>query len=909
MSNRFICLFAGMIGLSLGAMEITSDYTVVTGKNPGITEAKGNELLVRYLGEIFGKKPERISEKEFSGKKRAIYVGSTDYARKHGLNPECFGDEEWLVKAMPDGNLMITGGRKRGSLYGVYEFLELAGCRYFSVGEKYIPKLKSIHVADTLVHRGAPAMESRYTFLGFTGMVPRELFSWNKQNRDAAPDNVHGEFFNARQWGHCNTYYILGKGFPAECFSLGKNGKRQIAKDGNGPGQFCFTSPLARKMLKAELDRRIAADRKKTQAGGYDPIGMWVLAQNDTEDRCFCPECLALEKKYGSYSGVLLDFTNDIASAFPETNFETHAYQWGEKAPKRGIRAAKNVYVQIAYLGYEWSGSNDTMKPLTHPVNRQKLKEIREWKDFLDNYSVWDYLVVGKLGMPTPYTVIPAMIGNFRVYGQLGVKRYFSELEIASAGKAVFAMSFHDLTLYLNMKLMENPFRDTDALLSDYFEKYYGQAAKPMRELFDLLVRRQTESGQSLGKYPPRQWKHADDDFLNAADQLLDQAEKAVSGDEARLRRVGFERLQIDNMRLLKLPRGSKAALPLVERLKKNYRAAVDRFIVAPDRQKTLDIIYRKLDVRLNPLPVPAELPADRTEQRIVGFGGFHGMMINDPDAFEGKAVHSTRIPEENHRKHLPQLGIFALGQHKDVLRRVIQLKEIPPDGKYHLYHLGRIKPGSYLHLEGWAHYSWHLRFPLEMPEAQSEYDVYASLKLIGPAYVPGSEGPSDFRIDRVFFVRAESPLPKGFDPEKCIVRMPPSTPGFHGERISDPEAAGRTAVRLTGKPERHQKPLSLGIFDLSRKRDAVKFVFKPNMIPQDEKYHLYKIGTLWKGHSGKLAGWIHWSWLLQFPADKLDPGKEYDIHVSLKLCGPAYVPGSKAPSSVTCDKVIFVEK
>lgn len=103
MSNRFICLFAGMIGLSLGAMEITSDYTVVTGKNPGITEAKGNELLVRYLGEIFGKKPDRISEKEFSGKKRAIYVGSTDYARKHGLNPESFGDEEWLVKAMPDG--------------------------------------------------------------------------------------------------------------------------------------------------------------------------------------------------------------------------------------------------------------------------------------------------------------------------------------------------------------------------------------------------------------------------------------------------------------------------------------------------------------------------------------------------------------------------------------------------------------------------------------------------------------------------------------------------------------------------------------------------------------------------------------------------------------------------------------
>ena len=49
-------------------------------------------------------------------------------------------EEEWLVKAMPDGNLIITGGKLRGTLYGVYEFLEYAGCRYFSVGEKYIKK-------------------------------------------------------------------------------------------------------------------------------------------------------------------------------------------------------------------------------------------------------------------------------------------------------------------------------------------------------------------------------------------------------------------------------------------------------------------------------------------------------------------------------------------------------------------------------------------------------------------------------------------------------------------------------------------------------------------------------------------------------------------------------------------------
>ena len=95
----------------------------------------------------------------------------------------------------------------------------------------------------------------------------------------------------------------------------------------------------------------------------------------------------------------------------------------------------------------------------------------------------------------------------------------------------------------------------------------------------------------------------------------------------------------------------------------------------------------------------------------------------------------------------------------------------------------------------------------------------------------------------------------------------------------------------------------------MQRKRDLIKYTFKPGMIPQDEKYHLHKIGTLKKGHSGKLAGWIHWTWGMQFPTGKLDKNKQYDVYVSLKITGPAYVRGSSSPSAVMCDKVVFAER
>ncbi len=903
-----LCCFV----LSAAALEITPDHTIVTGETLSVTETKANAVLFRYLSEIFGKQPRRTTEKQFDGKGKAIYLGNTAYARKNGITQESMKEEEWLVKAMPDGNLIITGGKLRGTLYGVYEFLEYAGCRYFSVGEKYIPKAASVKVDDQLQLKGVPFMESRYTFLGFTGMIPRELFSWNKQNRDSAPDNANSEFFNVRQWGHCHTFYLLSKGFPAECFSLDSRGKRQIAKDGTGPGQLCFTSQLTRKKIKEKLGQMIAADRAKAKAGGFEPIRLWVISQNDTTERCLCENCLALEKKYGSYSGVLLDFINDIAAAFPETSFQTDAYQWGEKPPVKGIRAAKNVYIQLAYLGYEWSGNNDTMRPLTDPVNQATLQKIRAWNGFSDNYAVWDYLVVGKMGHPAPYTVIPAMIENFKVYGQAGVKRYFSELEIASGAKhSMFSMSFHDLTLYLNMKLMENPFRDTNALIDDYFTKYYGPAAAPMRELFDTLVKRQTANTQSLGKLPPRQWKHADLSFLKAAETLLDQAEKAAGNDETYLRRIGFERLPIDTMLLLNRPKNENDPenQKLVNRLKANYRIAVKRLIAPAMQKATLEMLEKKLNVIINPLPLPPQFPADRTEQQTVKFGGFAGTVIDDPDAFEGKAVYSPRISEESHRKHLPQIGIFDLAARRDAVKRTIKLEEIPSDGKYHIYHIGRLKPADYMQLAGWAHYSWHMRFPLEMPEAQSEYDVYASLKFVGPAYVKGASGKSNFLIDRVFFVRAESLLPKGLDPEKSLIRQVASNPWFRGTRVMDTSAVGGKAICLEGKPERHKGNMALGIFDMAKKRDLIKFTFKPGTVPQDEKYHLHKIGILKKGHSGKLAGWIHSSWGLQFPPHKLDPAKDYEVYVSLKMTGPAYVKGSTKPSAVFCDYAIFVEK
>ena len=60
-------------------------------------------------------------------------------------------------------HLVIAGGRLRGSMYGVYGFLEKLGCRWFTADVSRIPKMRTITVA-ALDETQKPAFEYREPF-------------------------------------------------------------------------------------------------------------------------------------------------------------------------------------------------------------------------------------------------------------------------------------------------------------------------------------------------------------------------------------------------------------------------------------------------------------------------------------------------------------------------------------------------------------------------------------------------------------------------------------------------------------------------------------------------------------------------------------------------------------------------
>ena len=103
--------------------------------------------------------------------------------------------------------------------------------------------------------------------------------------------------------------------------------------------------------------------------------------------------------------------------------------------------------------------------------------------------------------------------------------------------------------------------------------------------------------------------------------------------------------------------------------------------------------------------------------------------------------------------------------------------------------------------------------------------------------------------------------------------------------------------------------PTWFGVYDWDSKKGIQ---LRLNDIPQDEKYHWYKIGSFDFGKKTKLWGWFWWITAdlgsVWTNADGLPGFNTWEVWVSVKITGPAYVKGSQKENRVFADQVILVK-
>ena len=759
---------------SVSALEINADYLIVHDSLPDYALEGSMLEWNEHWEKMFGKKPVFAKGKNSDPDKPSIIVSA---------DPK-LGPEEWCIR-VSGSNLMISGGLPRGVYHGVCEFLEkFAGVRWFSAASTYIPRVRSITVPDGREFRRSPAFPlQRHISTGFR--MPKEELHFMARHKLSCRVPVKNFWPTVcAGMGNGHSFYTLTKDlFPdSPMLPVSRDGRRIRAVSPLGPGQICYSNREFREYVRKEIGRRIRERQEKNRLNGWPPdlFLRWIdLSQNDNAENCCCKGCANMLKKLGSFTDLQLDFVNDIASSYPDRMFQTFAYSYTIDPPKH-VTARSNVMIFFALLG-DRQGQYDSIRALSHPANAKPLNQFNSWKPFAENKAVWAYSRMYPMSeaFPWPQCAYWHMAENIRFYRDYGAKKLYIESEYIRSGTNPRA--FHDLHVYLETSLMDDPDRDAGKLIREFFAYQYGPAAGSMQAYSDYLKKRLDSVQGRLVALPLAFRKYFDEDFFRTIYGHLAKAVETVKNDPVRLNNVMIEYIPVDfavlNMwnrfgKCTGLTRGQ-----VCDRLEKYCDAAMRQ--LAGSGYRSRHIAYNrecdKITVKLlrDPLPVPRGMEKLELRQFSVAECALR-ISGRDPDAAYGRAVILDKVePEYDHAKFPMTFGVYDFDTKKYELTRTLKPEEIPADEKYHLYYLGQVQPNGFHRQTLYGQRSWKVRLQQlykriwDPFDQDRRYDLYVSCKLTGPAYVKGSKSENSVRVDKIVCVKLPAGTPEKTEKKK----------------------------------------------------------------------------------------------------------------------------------------------
>ena len=510
-----------------------SAYSIVLCDDASESEQTAARELQDYLRQISGAELPLISCSEMSNGRKHIFVGFNEkYASECGVEAPDDNDEAYTYRTVGD-NIWIYGGKNRGTMYGVYSFLENEfGVRWYTRDYTKIPVTKTWRVKN-LCHSEAPAIRLR-----FDQYFNLDYDAWPAHNKCNS-----SYWVEENKWGGLTSYweghtfriFISPEEYFAEhpeYFSMREGGERRP------DAQLCLSNPEV---------LQICIDKMKYTIETNPLFDIYSMSQNDNPFPCLCDKCRAIEEQYGSHSGLLLWFVNQVADAikplYPDKYIGTFAYMYTRRPPV-GIVPRDNVVIRLCSL--------ECCR--AHPIeecehNQSFMADIENWSKIAPNIYIWDYVVnFHQYVAPFPnFNVLAENIRTFLKYDNvIGVRQQANYQSIGG--------EFCDMKAWVISKLLWNPYQDTQKLVLEFITDYYGEAAPYIKEYFDLchsLIKEDTEFDIYIDANDPLYT----DEFVAKAKEILAEAQQAVaSADEEMRLRVDMVALQIDYLRMYRTP-------------------------------------------------------------------------------------------------------------------------------------------------------------------------------------------------------------------------------------------------------------------------------------------------------------------------------------------------------------------
>lgn len=511
--------------------EGRSSYSIVVCDDASPSELTAARELQDYLKQISGVELPVKRAAECQEKVPHIFIGyNAEYGKKFDVaQPE--DRYEGFTYRNVGKNIWIYGGKQRGTMYGVYTFLEREfGVRWYTKDYTKLPETESWSFSS-LSHSEAPAVAIRQ--MDYFDTQNDAFLAHNKVN--SIWNSKRNDYGDLVGYWRCHTFEHFvnsGKYFSShpEYFSL-RDGERKPYT------QLCLSNPEVLELCKSGMLQVIK---------DFPDYWVYSLSQNDNQLYCQCDRCKEIANKYGGQSGLLLWFVNQVADVVkehhPDKHISTFAYQYTRGVPE-GITPRDNVVIRLCSIECCFG----------HPLsecdhNKPFMEDLRRWKDVAGKLFIWDYVTNFRQYL-APFPNFNTLSSNIKTFINHNVIGIFEEGQYQSTGG-----SFADLRAWVLNKLLWNPDQDVDVLVKEFISDYYGPAAPYVQEYFDLC-HAQLKDDTVLDIFYVETHPIFSKEFLARATEIVDKAREAVENESDELKyRVDLVRLQMQYMHLVRHP-------------------------------------------------------------------------------------------------------------------------------------------------------------------------------------------------------------------------------------------------------------------------------------------------------------------------------------------------------------------
>ncbi|MBP6703020.1 MAG: DUF4838 domain-containing protein [Vicinamibacteria bacterium] len=521
MRRGILCLLAlGLAGCTeMIVRDGRPEASIIVAKDAPLEVMRAARELQTYVRKTSGSEITIRNEGESRNERVEIRLAVTPPGVSRGGNPSSAIVHEDGYAIESHGRMItILGGSPRGTLYGVYDFIErVLGVRWFmptDLGEE-IRAQRSIAVPElSLVRNPAFPSVSGFTWAGSPGAEDWEL---RMRVRVGKPVNFGHNWFN--------IHPLNKETFAAdpEMFALvaGRRGRST---------QLCSSYP---KVVRVTVE----AARRYFAANPEAPL--FSISPNDGLGWCECDRCKKIDALYGVTEGSLADrfvhYANEVSAELEKTHpgKQVGIYAYAEHtSPPKKARPGPNYVTALTHMPWAFCHVHAVDDP-SCPSNQQYFGFLKGWQALTRHVGIYEYY--GHFSVFTPWPIVHSMRRDIPLYKEMGIERFISETQQNWANQG--------LNFYVAAKLVADPTTDVDALLAEYFARFYGEAGPAMRRYADLWETAMLKTG-SRAEHRGYSWLQMFTLPLVAeADLILKEAEERAAADTEMVRkRVAFAR-------------------------------------------------------------------------------------------------------------------------------------------------------------------------------------------------------------------------------------------------------------------------------------------------------------------------------------------------------------------------------